>query len=153
MLLPDDVRHSLILYRNELRKYGIQTQVTSTVRSHEKQKRLYALRQRGLLRYPVAPPGTSLHERGRAVDMLVRPESRLPLAAQVGRQFGFRWAGVQDKVHFSYVLPIGGLVSGFKRVFSSPNTPVGRSLYTKEAAFQSGKHTRQRFTALPKHCR
>jgi len=101
----------------------------------------------------VAVPGTSLHETGRAVDMVIRPESQLPLAAQVGRQFGFKWAGVRDKVHFSYVLPIGGLVSGFKRLFSRPKTPKGRSLQTKEAAFQSGKHTRQRFTSLPKHCR
>lgn len=153
MLLPENVRHSLIRFRNELRKYGIQTQITSTVRSHEKQKRLYSLRQRGLLKYPVAVPGTSLHETGRAVDMVIRPESQLPLAAQVGRQFGFKWAGVRDKVHFSYVLPIGGLVSGFKRLFSRPKTPKGRSLQTKEAAFQSGKHTRQRFTSLPKHCR
>lgn len=153
MLLPENVRHSLILFRNELRKYGIQTQITSTVRSSAKQQKLYEMSRRGLLNYPVAPPGASLHETGRAVDMLVRPESQLPLAASVGRQFGFKWAGVRDKVHFSYVLPIGGLVSGFKRLFSRPKTPALRALRTKEAAFQSGKAQVRTFTSLPKHCR
>lgn len=153
MLLPEDVRHSLIRFRSELRKYGIRTEVTSTVRSSAKQAQLYKLSQQGLTKYPVAPPGRSLHESGRAVDMVVRPASLLPLAASVGRKFGFKWAGVRDKVHFSYVLPIGGVVSAFGRLFGRPKTPALRLLRTKEAAYQSGKAQVRSFSSIPPHCR
>ncbi len=57
---------------------GLQPRVTSTVRTHSEQGRLY----RGFLanpqrQYPVAPPGYSAHEYGEAWDMVVTPMEAL----------------------------------------------------------------------------
>src|SRR5260221_9344040 len=61
---------------------GLQPRVTSTVRTHSEQGRLY----RGFLAnpqraYPVAPPGYSAHEYGEAFDLAVTPMEALADAA------------------------------------------------------------------------
>ena len=70
--------------------------VSSGFRSTEQQRRLWERRHRNP--YPVARPGTSMHERGRAVDV---PRSFAPLLASVAAQVGLcRPWSVTDPVHF-----------------------------------------------------
>src|SRR5258708_33940821 len=69
---------------------GLSPRVTSTVRTHSEQGRLY----RGFLanpqrQFPVAPPGQSAHEYGKAFDMVVTPMEAL---ADVGAT-GIDWGG------------------------------------------------------------
>lgn len=70
--------------------------VTSTYRSHTEQLRLWNNRHNNP--YPVAPPGTSYHEYGRAWDM-VGPEEVLRWAGAVWRSWGGYWTEA-DKIHF-----------------------------------------------------
>ncbi len=124
MLLPEDVRHALALFRDEMRRSGIRSVMTSGFRSREKQAELYTLFKGGLSPYPVAPPGSSRHETGRAVDLVITPHDRLPDAARIGQRYGFKWAGKSDEVHFTYVHPKPG---AFIRV-------GGREIELKRAA-------------------
>ncbi len=78
---------------------GISYRVTSACRSRRTQTVLYQRRQRGAHPLPVARPGTSLHELGRAVDV-VFPPTFLPLAVEFARFLEIRWAGPRDPVHF-----------------------------------------------------
>lgn len=153
MLLPENVRHSLIAFRKELNDLGIRSQITSTVRSSAKQQRLYSLFKQGLTNYPVAPPGRSLHEYGKAVDMVITPTSQLPLAATVGRQYGFKWAGERDKVHFSYILPVKGMFNVLKKVFRGTKATGAGQVALKEATWQVGKGNRRKITTIPPRCR
>lgn len=76
--------------------------VTSTIRSSAEQTRLYRRFQQGLSKYPAAPPGTSLHEQGRAIDIVARPEV-LKWIAPYWESLGpsFKWGGrFHDEIHF-----------------------------------------------------
>lgn len=108
MLLPEDVRHALISFRSALDKVGIRSVFTSGFRSFQKQSELYTLFKGGLSPYPVAPPGASLHQTGRAVDLVITPHDAYPEAGRIGEKYGFKWAGPSDVVHFSYVYPQPG---------------------------------------------
>lgn len=70
--------------------------VTSVRRSRSEQLRLWNNRHRNP--YPVAPPGTSKHELGRAWDM-VGPRAMLERAGQIWRAWGGRWWPA-DRIHF-----------------------------------------------------
>ncbi len=84
--------------------------VTSGVRSPVEQHRLWA--HRSTNPYPVAPPGTSMHERGLAVDVPPAVADRL---AATGRSTGLcRPYPTSDPVHFELC----------ERRF--PPTPLGR---------------------------
>ena len=75
---------------------GAPVPVTSGFRSAELQRRLWLGRVAN--RYPVAPPGTSMHERGLAVDVPAAFADRL---AAVGRETGLcRPYPTTDPVHF-----------------------------------------------------
>lgn len=74
--------------------------VTSTYRSPAKQAQLYDRYLRGLQQYPVAPPGTSLHEFGLAFDMVVDPMSMLPALGAFWKQMGGAWFEA-DPIHFA----------------------------------------------------
>ena len=75
---------------------GVPVPVTSGFRSAPEQRRLWL--GRAANRFPVAPPGTSMHERGLAVDV---PEAFADRLAAVGRQAGLcRPFPVADPVHF-----------------------------------------------------
>jgi len=50
---------------------GLQPRVTSTLRSHAEQVRLYRRYLAGHAGFPVVPPGQSAHEYGQAFDMVV----------------------------------------------------------------------------------
>lgn len=85
---------------------AIGAEITSTYRSRSEQTRLYRTRQRVLSGelpeseqpFPVAPPGTSYHEYGRAFD-LKAPIDRLIAAGRYWRSIGGTW-DPSDPIHF-----------------------------------------------------
>lgn len=82
------------------REMGFQARVTSGYRSRAKQAWLYNRWLQGLQEYPVAPPGTSDHEKGLALDVVsTNPDALVSLLTEVG----LFWAGPSDPVHFSLV--------------------------------------------------
>lgn len=81
-------------------------QVTSTRRSSVAQARLYQRWLAGLSDLPAAPPGSSLHELGLAMDLVVAGDWRGPSQAALGafwQSMGGLWTP-KDPVHF-YVRP------------------------------------------------
>jgi hypothetical protein len=75
---------------------GSPVPVTSGVRTTAEQQLLFARRARNP--YPVAPPGTSMHERGLAIDVPLAVAARLaPLSAETGLCRPYPAA---DPVHF-----------------------------------------------------
>lgn len=77
---------------------GFQARVTSAYRSPQKQAWLYRRWLAGLQPYPVAPPGTSDHERGLALDVVsTNPQKLVSLLTSAG----LSWYGQADPVHFS----------------------------------------------------
>ena len=82
------------------RSLGFSARVTSGYRSRASQTRLYNRYIQGLQPYPVAPPGTSDHERGLALDVVsTNPDELVRLLTSAG----LFWAGEDDPVHFSLV--------------------------------------------------
>ena len=74
--------------------------ITSVRRSYYEQVELWQASRRGEVRYPVAPPGYSLHERGRAWDM-VGSSAALQRAGYWWERVGGRWGGrFGDPIHF-----------------------------------------------------
>lgn len=77
-----------------LRRHGYRVTVTSAYRSPAEQRALWA--RRAVNAFPVAPPGTSTHEYGFAVDLV----TDYPDLRALGAAFGLAWAGPRDRVHF-----------------------------------------------------
>jgi LAS superfamily LD-carboxypeptidase LdcB len=77
--------------------YFPQLTVTSVYRSRSEQLELYRNRRKN--RYPVAPPGQSYHELGRAWDM-TGPAHQLVHAGRVWQSWGGTWGGARDAIHF-----------------------------------------------------
>lgn len=76
--------------------------VSSARRSGVEQAKLYRRYLAGLSQYPVAPPGRSLHEQGRAIDIVARPET-LRWLGQQWTTVGGKWGGSfgsPDPIHF-----------------------------------------------------
>jgi len=71
-------------------------QVTSTFRSYSDQLRLWNNRAHNP--FPVAPPGSSYHQYGRAFDV-VAPDSDLRWLGKVWRSWGGTWSE-SDIIHF-----------------------------------------------------
>jgi hypothetical protein len=78
---------------------GLQPRLTSTLRSHAEQKRLYARYLAGQAGFPVAPPGSSAHEYGEAFDLVVSPMDYLADVGATWLAWGGYW-GPGDAVHF-----------------------------------------------------
>jgi len=78
---------------------GVRVYINSVRRSRAQQAKLYARYLRGQNPYPVAPPGTSLHELGLAFDISTYPDV-LPQLGAIWRSWGGRWSPA-DRVHFS----------------------------------------------------
>lgn len=83
--------------RDELLKYSQGGYQTSGDRSIAYQAQLYDEWRRGLRRYPVAPPGRSMHNYGRAFDLFAH---NLPELGRIWTAWGGRWGGESDPVHF-----------------------------------------------------
>lgn len=79
------------------RASGFNARVTSAYRDPRKQAALYSAYLRGETPYPVAPPGTSMHEKGLALDAVSDNQEKL-----VGllTSAGLSWFGPSDPVHF-----------------------------------------------------
>lgn len=85
----------------QLAPYGVRATITSGTRTYQQQAALYSQPNR---RYPVAPPGSSRHEQGRAVDVSASPEV-LRLLAHYWRGWGGVWGGdwrQPDPVHYEF---------------------------------------------------
>lgn len=82
-------------------QYQLNPRVTSTRRSFSQQKRLYQRYLAGLSQFPAAPPGTSAHEYGYAMDMITTPMEALQDLGDVWLQWGGLW-GENDVIHFEY---------------------------------------------------
>lgn len=93
--------------------YDPTARVSSAYRSNSEQSRLYRRFLAGLMPGPVAPPGLSLHEQGRAIDIYTasgKETARIMDAltragaaweAQGGRWGGdFKGVGKYDPIHF-----------------------------------------------------
>lgn len=77
--------------------------VTSTLRSHSYQAKLYRDFLAGRNPYPVAPPGSSAHELGLAFDMVTTPMDALNDLGKVWEDWGGVWGGrFGDEVHFEF---------------------------------------------------
>lgn len=73
--------------------------VTSGYRSSAEQARLYRRYLAGLNRFPVAPPGRSYHEYGRAID-LVANDATLRRLGEAWERIGGTWGKEADPIHF-----------------------------------------------------
>ncbi len=83
-----------------IQQAGVRVTVTSTRRSLDEQRRLYANYLAGRSKYPAAPPGKSTHGLGLAFDLHLEP----PVYAQAGalwERLGLTWGGrFNDPIHF-----------------------------------------------------
>jgi len=77
---------------------GVRYSINSVYRSHAEQQALYDRYLQGINKYPVARPGTSLHERGLAMDINSYPDVNDQLGA-IWNRMGGRWSAA-DKVHY-----------------------------------------------------
>jgi hypothetical protein len=83
-----------------LRSQGVQYRITSTRRTFAEQLRLYLDHLAGRHPGPVAFPGYSDHEKGKALDVVftnVDPRDLVDVAAA----FFLKWQGSADPVHWS----------------------------------------------------
>lgn len=80
------------------RTMGFNARVTSGYRSPVLQARLYNEYIQGRSHYPVAPPGSSLHEKGLAIDVVSDDTQKL---VSLLTSVGLSWYGPGDPVHFS----------------------------------------------------
>jgi D-alanyl-D-alanine dipeptidase len=78
---------------------GIRYTITSVYRSHAKQQALYERWLRGQNAYPVAVPGTSKHELGLAMDVVMPDWAYEPLGKLWVKMGGF-WSP-KDEIHYS----------------------------------------------------
>lgn len=85
---------------NTARAYGVPAQITSGVRTRTQQARLYRRYLAGLNPYPVAPPGTSDHEQGFAVDIWTGSDELNDWLGRVWLSWGGMWSA-RDRVHFT----------------------------------------------------
>lgn len=83
-----------------LERAGVRVVVTSTRRSLNEQRKLYADYLAGRSKFPAAAPGKSTHGLGYAFDLSLNP----PVYAQAGQlweRLGLTWGGrFNDKIHF-----------------------------------------------------
>jgi LAS superfamily LD-carboxypeptidase LdcB len=74
--------------------------IDSGYRSSQEQRRLFAAWKSGKSSLPAAAPGTSYHEVGLAIDVVVSPPGALEDFGLFAESLGFRWGGrFNDPVH------------------------------------------------------
>jgi hypothetical protein len=84
-------------YAEYLHRHFPRLKVTSVYRSYSEQVELYVNRHRNP--FPVAPPGQSYHNYGRAWDMVGSRED-LKRAGRIWQNWGGTWGGERDPIHF-----------------------------------------------------
>lgn len=87
-----------------VQSYDATARVSSAYRSRTEQARLYRRYLSGLMPGPVAPPGLSYHEFGRAIDILASDDA-LAAAGAAWEAVGGTWGGhfktvAADPIHF-----------------------------------------------------
>jgi len=117
------LQDKLISAAKELQGSGKKIKLNSAVRSTEKQKSLYDDYMSGKSKIPAAPPGTSLHEKGLAVDIQNYNDDKV---LEVLRKNGLVNPVAGDKPHFIMGARTGG-------VFSGPESGYNVELHGKEA--------------------
>lgn len=85
---------------HDLRGAGVSFRLTSGFRTHVEQKKLFDRAQSGGSPLPAAPPGSSFHEAGLAVDVVWNTIDDFNLGVQSAPDYGLIWAGTRDPVHF-----------------------------------------------------
>lgn len=115
---------------------GVQPRITSTLRTHAEQERLYRRFRQGLNAYPVAPPGTSAHEYGYAFDLVVSGEENQRDLGSIWQQWGGIWGGLGDPVHFEY--PGFSLSDHFQTPFREKVKATAQSTSASVADFVLG---------------
>src|SRR6266851_7632324 len=78
---------------------GLLPRITSTLRTHSEQRRLYSRFLAGQSGFPAAPPGQSAHEYGYAFDLVVSPMEALADVGYTWQSWGGGW-NPSDAVHF-----------------------------------------------------
>jgi hypothetical protein len=73
--------------------------INSARRTYQQQAVLYRRYLAGLSRYPAAPPGSSMHEYGLAVDLGGLSDDQLRAAGTLWNRVGGHW-GQSDNIHF-----------------------------------------------------
>jgi len=82
---------------------GLSPRVTSTLRTRAEQTRLYRRFLAGMSPLPAAPPGSSAHEFGFALDVVVTPYEALSDLGAYWEDLGGIWGGrFNDPVHFEF---------------------------------------------------
>lgn len=99
---------------------GLSPQITSVVRTHATQKRLYDTYRSGHSKYPAAPPGYSAHEYGWAFDLQLNDRSYYLDAGELWESWGGTWGGrFGDEIHFE----MGGASAYLKQLLEAGETP------------------------------
>lgn len=83
-------------YAESLLRLAPEARVTSVYRSYSEQLKLWRSRSRNP--FPVAPPGRSWHQYGRAFDVVARQQV-LEQLGQAWRSMGGTW-NASDPIHF-----------------------------------------------------
>lgn len=81
---------------------GLELNVWSGFRTHERQIELYAAWRAGYGN-PAAKPGFSNHQSGRALDLVVRSEQLATWLAANAKRFGFRRTVIGEPWHWEFV--------------------------------------------------
>ncbi len=97
--LTEPFKSTVELLLSDLRSSGVRFHVTSGRRTRAEQTRLYTEFLSGRSRLPAAPPGSSLHELGLAVDLVFESVPEWLAVAEVAPLYGLLWRR-SDPVHF-----------------------------------------------------
>jgi hypothetical protein len=99
--LDPDLRQGLQELQQAVALAGLQSTITSTVRSYKDQKFLYDRYLAGKSVLPAAPPNHSAHEFGWAFDLVVTPgDYQSAVGSAWETYWGGKWGGQKDPVHF-----------------------------------------------------
>jgi len=99
-LLKGDFKIRVREWLQALRANGVRFRVTSTKRTWNEQAALYQRFLEGKSSLPAAPPGSSKHQLGLAIDVVFDVPGDLEIAVQSAGVHLLRWAGAGDRVHF-----------------------------------------------------
>jgi len=98
-LLVPELRDAARALVDAASRARLQPRITSTLRSHAEQIRLYRRYLAGTAGFPVAPPGQSAHEYGQAFDLVVSPMEALADVGYTWQTWGGGW-NPGDAIHF-----------------------------------------------------
>ncbi len=144
-LLAASTREKVSKWQKALREAEIPFRVTSTRRSRAEQQELFDRFQAGESDLPAAPPGTSKHELGRAIDVVFETEDDLADAVELSADNGLEWFGMDDPVHFEDL-------EGVEASLSEPGLAARTLGETREFALGIGRGVRAKareFAAAP----